>query len=99
MTSRTGVIVLSVAVACSLLFDGALHAVVPHGHHGGDAIWQGLHAALQHEQKALVAVAFFSLFMVPIVMAAPIRPTYALAPRGRRERLLEKGIEKYRRFG
>ena len=92
---------LALIVACSLLFGGTAHALIPHSHDGAEAIWQELHAVTRGAEKYLGFVfALGSLLVARVICVQQLVPLHlSLASNTALERLLHRGVAQYRRFG
>lgn len=94
-------VLLALTVACSLLFGGVTHALIPHSHDGGEALWQELHAVTRGAEKYLGFIfALGSLLLARVICVQQLVPLHlSLASNTALERLLHRGIAQYRRFG
>ena len=98
---RAAVVLLALIVACSLLFGGTAHALIPHSHDGGEAIWQELHAVTRGAEMYLgVVFTLGSLLVARLIFVHQLVPLHLLlASNSALERLLHRGVAQYRRFG
>lgn len=94
-------VLFALIVACSLLFGGAAHALIPHGHDGGEAIWQELHVIVRGAEKYLGFVfALGSLVVARVICVHQLVPLHLSSESNSTlERLLHRGVAEYRRFG
>lgn len=94
----TAVIVpLAIAFVAAFLFNSVLHSLIPHDHGHGAQAELTMHAALRVAEKAVSVIAFAAFFVTTFVVVAQ-RTAVPVVIETRRDRLLHKGIEKYRRF-
>lgn len=98
---RALVVLFALIVASSLLFGGSAHALIPHSHDGAEAIWHELHAVTRGAEKYLEFVfALGSLLLARLIFVPQLVPLYlSFASNTALERLLHRGVARYRRFG
>lgn len=89
-------ILLVLAVLAVLLFGAIAHALIPHSHDGGEAVWEELHATLRYDTKAVTASLGLVLTLcIPVVaLSATVRYQQSISA----DILLRRGIHKHRRF-
>lgn len=95
MLRKLFIVVAIVALLSVVLFDGLVHAVIPHSH-DNDAVWQELHIVVQGAYKTIAVSAWLLILAVLLFRIQAVRESqYVISV----PQYISRGIAKHRRFG